>query len=291
MNFLGAILGGSAVAFTLSALLTIPAGALLLQVLLAAILAAVAWNVGSWYFGFPSSSTHAIIGGLIGAGIMAAGIESISWGVAELLSPLHEITGLVRILLFLIISIVLGVMGGYLMRTSTRVAFRNAKRTINKSIIRTNWLATAGMAFFNGSNNAQKQLGIIALILLAVGESAVIVVPFWTRAACAILLALGTLSGGWRVMKTIGNKIFSIKPVHAMDSQISSGITLALSTIAGAPVSTTHIITMSVIGVGAAENPRDVRWQVGKELIISMIVTIPSTIILSGVLVVLIQMF
>jgi PiT family inorganic phosphate transporter len=290
MNFLGAILGGSAVAFTLSALLTIPAGALLLQVLLAAILAAVAWNIGSWYFGFPSSSTHAIIGGLIGAGIMASGIESISWGVTELLSPLHEITGLVRILLFLVLSIVLGVVGGYLMRTCTRVAFRNAKRTINNSIIRINWLATAGMAFFNGSNNAQKQLGIIALVLLAAGESAVIEVPFWTRAACAVLLALGTLSGGWRVMKTIGNKIFSLKPVHAMDSQISSGITLALSTIAGAPVSTTHIITMSVIGVGTAENPRDVRWQVGKELIISMIVTIPSTIILSGVLVVLIKL-
>ena len=291
MNFVGALLGGSAVAFTLSGLIVMQSGELLLQVLLAAILAAAAWNIGSWYFGFPASSTHAIIGGLIGAGIMAAGTGSISWGITELLAPPYEITGLVRVMLFLVLSILLGVVGGYLMRKCTRVAFRNAKRTINRSIIRINWLATAGMAFFNGSNNAQKQLGIIALVLLAAGESVAIEVPFWTRAACALLLALGTVSGGWRVMKTIGSKIFSIKPVHAMDSQISSGITLALSTLAGAPVSTTHIITMSVIGVGAAENSRDVRWQVGKELLISMVVTIPSTIILSGLQVVLIQLF
>lgn len=284
MNFLGAILGGSAVAFTLSGLLTISSGVLLLKVLLAALLAAAAWNTGAWYLGLPSSSTHALIGGLMGAGIMAAGIGSVYWGVAELLSPPHEITGMVKVLLFLFLSIVLGLVGGYLMRRCTRLLFRNAKRTINRSIIRVNWLAAAGTAFFNGSNDAQKQLGIIALVLFAAGESAAPSVPLWARAACALLLTLGTLGGGWRIMKTIGNRIFSIKPVHSMDSQISSGAALGLSTLAGAPVSSTHIITMSVIGVGAAENPRDVRWQVGEELILSMIVTIPSTMILSGAL-------
>ena len=291
MNFLGAILGGSAVAFTLSGLLTIPSDELVLQVLLAALIAAATWNIGSWYFGLPSSSTHALIGGLMGAGITAAGIGSVYWGVAELLTPPHEITGMVKVMLFFMLSIVLGLVGGYLMRKCTWLLFRNAKRTINKSIIRVNWVAAAGMAFFNGSNDAQKQLGIIALVLLAAGESAALAVPFWARVACAILISLGTLGGGWRIMKTIGNRIFTIKPVHSMDSQISSGLTLGLSTIAGAPVSSTHIITMSVIGVGAAENPRNVRWQVGEELILSMILTIPATMILSGALLFLVQQF
>lgn len=291
MNFMGAILGGSAVAFTLSGLLTITSGVLLLQVLLAAIIAAATWNIGAWYFGFPSSSTHALIGGLMGAGIAAAGMGSVYWGVAELLSPPHEITGMVKVMLFFILSIVLGLVGGYLMRKCTRVLLRNAKRTINRSIIRINWVATAGLAFFNGSNDAQKQLGIIALVLFAAGESAVMAVPLWARVTCALLLTLGTLGGGWRIMKTIGNRIFTLKPVHSLDSQISSGVTLGLSTIAGAPVSSTHIITMSVIGVGAAENPRNVRWHIGEELILSMILTIPATMILSGALLLLVQHF
>ncbi len=291
MNFLGAILGGSAVAFTLSGLLTITSDMLLLRVLLAAITTAAAWNIGAWYFGLPSSSTHALIGGLMGAGITASGIGSVYWGIAELLFPPHEITGMVKVMLFLILSIVLGLAGGYLMRRCTWVLFRNAKRTINRDIIRVNWVAAAGTAFFNGSNDAQKQLGIIALVFFAAGESAVPTVPLWARVACALLLSFGTLGGGWRVMKTIGNRIFSLKPVHSMDSQISSGMTLALSTIAGAPVSSTHIITMSVIGVGAAENPRDVRWQVGEELILSMVVTIPVTMILSGALLFLVMHF
>jgi inorganic phosphate transporter, PiT family len=289
MNFLGAVLGGSAVAFTLSSLLTITSGVLMLQVLLAALIAAAGWNIGAWYFGLPSSSTHALIGGIMGAGIAAAGTGSISWGVTELLTPPHECTGMVKVMLFFILSIVLGLAGGYLMRRCTRFLFRNAKRTINKSIIRVNWLAAAGMAFFNGSNDAQKQLGIIALVLFAAGESAVLAVPFWARITCALLISLGTLGGGWRIMKTIGRRIFVIEPVHSMDSQISSGVTLGISTVAGAPVSSTHIITMSVIGVGAAENPRNVRWRVGGELVLSMILTIPITMLLSGALLFLIE--
>ena len=289
MNFLGAILGGSAVAFTLSGLLTITSGALLLQVLFAALIAASAWNFGSWYFGLPSSSTHALIGGLMGAGITAAGIGSVYWGVAELLTPPHEITGMVKVMLFLFLSIVLGLVGGYVMRRCTRFLLRNAKRTINRSIIRINWVAAAGMAFFNGSNDAQKQLGIIALVLLAAGEFSVLTVPLWARVICALLLSLGTLGGGWRIMKTIGSRIFSIEPVHSMDSQISSGVVLGLSTMAGAPVSSTHIITMSVIGVGAAENPRNVRWRVGEELFLSIILTVPATMFLSAAILFLVQ--
>lgn len=289
MNFLGAILGGSAVAFTLSGLLTITSGPLALQVLLAALIAAAGWNLGAWYVGLPSSSTHALIGGLIGAGVTAAGLGSVYWGIAELLAPPHEITGMVKVMLFLMISIILGLVGGYAMRRFTHLLFRNVGRSINRSITRVNWAAAAGMAFFNGSNDAQKQLGIIALVLLAAGEYAVLTVPLWARVVCAILLSLGTLGGGWRIMKTIGSRIFTIEPVHSMDSQISSGMTLGLSTLAGAPVSSTHIITMSVIGVGAAENPRNVRWDVGKSVMFSIILTLPVTMLLSAGIFILVQ--
>ena len=282
MNMLGAILGGSAVAFTLSGLLTITDPDLVLRVLFAALIAAAGWNLGAWYVRLPSSSTHALIGGLIGAGVTAAGTGSVYWGVADLLAPPHEVTGMVKVVLFLAVSIVVGLAGGYGMRRCTRVLLRNAKRTVNRTIVRINWAAAAGMAFFNGSNDAQKQLGIIALVLFAAGETAALVVPLWARVACAVLLSLGTLGGGWRIMKTIGSRIFALEPVHSLDSQLSSGVTLAASTLAGAPVSSTHIITMSVIGVGAAENPRMVRWRIGEELILSIILTLPATMLLSG---------
>lgn len=284
MNMLGAVLGGSAVAFTLSGLLTITDPDLVLQVLFAALIAAAGWNLGAWYVSLPSSSTHALIGGLIGAGVTAAGTGSVYWGVAELLAPPHEVTGMVKVVLFLAVSIVVGLAGGYGMRRCTRVLLRNAKRTVNRSIVRINWAAAAGMAFFNGSNDAQKQLGIIALVLFAAGETAALTVPLWARFTCAVLLSAGTLGGGWRIMKTIGSRIFALEPVHSLDSQISSGVTLAASTLAGAPVSSTHIITMSVIGVGAAENPRMVRWRIGEELILSIVLTLPATMLLSGVI-------
>lgn len=140
------------------------------------------------------------------------------------------------------------------------------------------------MAFFNGANDSQKQLGIIALVLFAAGESAAVEVPLWARLTCAVLLALGTLGGGWRIMRTLGRRIFKIEPIHSFDSQVSSAATIALSTLAGAPVSSTHVITTSVIGVGAAENPQRVHWGVGKEIVGAMVVTIPGTA-LSGALV------
>ncbi len=179
------------------------------------------------------------------------------------------------------------------MRRCTRFLFRNAKRTINKSIIRVNWLAAAGMAFFNGSNDAQKQLGIIALVLFAAGgESAVLAVPFWARITCALLISLGTLGGGWRIMKTIGRRIFVIEPVHSMDSQISSGgVTLGISTVAGAPrlIHAHHHHVGDRRRGGRRESPPECTLAGGRELVLSMILTIPITMLLSGALLFLIE--
>lgn len=284
MNFCGAILGGSAVALTISGLLTLEPGPELVYVLLCAVSAAALWNITAWKFGLPSSSTHALIGGLIGGGLAATGMQSINWGIQKLLSSPPELDGLVLVLFFLVISVFLGLAGGYLMRRVSGLLLRNARRSANRQIVRVNWAAAALMSFSNGANDAQKQLGIIALVLFAAGQIQAIEVPFWARVICAAMLAAGTVSAGWRIMTTLGHRIFKIEPIHSFDSQVSSGITIAISNLIGAPISSTHIISSSVLGVGYAENPLKVQWSVGRDVIMAMILTIPVAMIISAVL-------
>jgi len=284
MALLGALMGGSAVAFALSGLITIDSGVNVVMVMLSAITGATLWNIFTWKFGLPSSSTHALIGGLVGAAVAGEGLNSVYWGLDELLSPSHELAGLIKILVFLIISVLIGFFGSYLLHKSSMAILKNRKVSVNKKIIRMNWIAAAVIAFSNGANDSQKQLGIIALVLFAAGESATLDIPLWARIMCAVFLTLGTLGGGWRIMKTLGNRIFKIKPIHSLDSQISSGVSIALSTLAGAPISSTHIISMSVLGVGAAENSKKVHWSVGKDILIAMIMTIPITMLISSVI-------
>jgi PiT family inorganic phosphate transporter len=291
MSFLGAMLGGSAVAFTLTGLLTITSGDTLLVILLVALVTATAWNLITWKFGLPSSSSHSLIGGLVGGGIAAAGTGSVFWGVSELLGPAHDLVGLVKVLAFFVLSVLIGFIGSYLMHRCTRVLLRNAHRSANRRIIALNWCAAGVMAFSNGANDSQKQLGIIALAIFATGLSVTTEVPLAARIACAILLALGTLSGGWRIMNTLGRRIFRIEPVHSFDSQVFSASSIALSTFAGAPVSSTQVITMSVLGVGAAENPRKVKWDVGKHILVAMAVTIPITMVIAAGMYLLISPF
>jgi PiT family inorganic phosphate transporter len=283
MDILGALLGGSAVAFTISGLLLMEPSTELVVVVLAALVGATAWNLITWKSGLPSSSTHALIGGLIGAATAAAGLESVAWGLQELLIPPHELTGFVKILVFLIISVVIGFIGGYAIHRAVKFLLRNAHRSVTGSFVNLNWAAAGAMAFANGANDSQKQLGVIALVLFAAGFSATLDVPFWARIGCALMLGFGTLSGGWRIMTTLGRRLFKIEPVHSFDSQLSSGAAIAVSTFLGAPVSSTQVISLSVIGVGSAESPRKVQWSVGKKIVVAMLMTIPVTMIISGV--------
>jgi PiT family inorganic phosphate transporter len=284
LNFAGALFGGSAVALTVSGLLSLVPDQRLAWIAFLALFSAAAWNILTWRSGLPASSTHGLIGGLIGAGIAAAGVGSISWGVEELLSPSPHLAGVVKVMLFLVLSVFLGFAGGYAMRRFSRLLLRNAPMSINRAIVRTNWAAAAAMAFSNGANDAQKQMGMILLVLLATGLATEPVVPLWARLGCAALMAAGTLSGGWRIMTTLGQRIFRIEPIHSLDSQVSSGAVIALSTLAGAPVSSTHVISMSIIGVGVAENPLKVGWRVGAEILATMLVTIPATACIAALL-------
>lgn len=287
MSFFGTLLGGSAVAFTLAGLVSIPSGRQELVVIFAALVTATAWNLLTGRIGLPASSTHSFVGGLIGAGIAAAGTGSIFWGTDELLGPGHELAGVAKILAFFIISLVIGFGGSYLMHKTTALFLRNARRTANRMVIILNWCTVAVMAFTNAANDSQKQLGVIVMVLAASGAAVTAEVPFWARIGCAILLALGTVSGGWRIMHTLGRRIFRIEPIHSFDSQVFSASSLALSTIAGAPVSSTQVVTMSVLGVGAAENPRKVKWEAGRDILVGMAVTIPAMMVISGMMYVL----
>jgi len=284
MSFFGTLLGGSAVAFTLAGLVKVQSGPQELVVIFAALVTATVWNLITGRIGIPASSTHSLVGGLVGAGIAAAGTDSILWGVSDLFSPAHELTGMVKILAFFVISLFIGFAGSFLMHRTTALLLRNAKRTANRGIIALNWCAAAVMAFSNAANDSQKQLGLIGMILFVSGLALTSAVPLWARFAAAVLLSLGTVSGGWRIMNTLGRKIFRIEPVHSFDSQVFSASSIALSTLAGAPVSSTQVITMSVLGVGAAENPRKVKWEVGRHILVAMLVTIPATILISGIL-------
>jgi PiT family inorganic phosphate transporter len=284
LSFLGVLFGGSAVAFTLAGLVTGPSGPQELVIVFVAMVTATGWNLVTGRIGIPASSTHSLVGGLTGAGIAAAGTGSVLWGVDDLLGPTHELTGIAKILAFFVISLIIGFCGSYLMHRATGILLRNARRTANRTIIALNWCAAALMAFFNAANDSQKQLGLIAMVLVSSGLAATMDVPPWARIAAAVLLALGTISGGWRIMQTLGRKIFRIEPIHSFDSQVFSASSIAISTFAGAPVSSTQVITMSVLGVGAAENPRKVRWTVGKHMLTAMAITIPATMLAAGLL-------
>jgi PiT family inorganic phosphate transporter len=287
-SFIGTLLGGSAVAFTLAGLVSGLSGPEELSVIFAALVTATAWNLITGRLGLPASSTHALVGGLAGAGIAAAGTTGILWGISELLGPAHELTGFVKILAFFLISLLIGFAGSFLMHKAAVLLLRNARRTANRTIIGLNWCAAAVMAFANAANDSQKQLGLIAMVLVASGLALAPDVPFWARFVSAILLALGTVSGGWRIMHTLGRRIFRIEPIHSFDSQFFSASSIAVSTLAGAPVSSTQVITMSVLGVGAAENPRKVKWVVGRQILVAMGITIPATMLIAGIVYVII---
>ncbi|MDI6720120.1 MAG: inorganic phosphate transporter [Methanomicrobiales archaeon] len=282
LQFAGALLGGTAVAFTLSSLLAFDAGPAAVPVLLTALLGAIAWNLLTWRYALPSSSTHALIGGLVGAGVAYGGPAGIFWGVAEFLAPPHELAGLLKILVFLAVSLAVGLLGGFALHRTAALLLRNARRGVVREIARSNWIAAGFMAFFNGANDGGKLLGIVLLGLGASGTWAGTGQPLWARLGIALLITLGTVGGGWRIMATLGRRIFKIEPLHSFSSQFSSGASIALSTLAGAPISSTHVITSSVLGVGAAENPRRVRWSVGRDIVASMLLTLPATALLTA---------
>ncbi len=277
-EFLGPLLGGTAVANTIGSFIDLselPA-LLSLGVLLAGLLGAIAWNLLTWWWGIPSSSSHALVGGLAGAVVLAAGADHVVWGFAAWLDG-GPLSGVAKVVLALLLSPLLGFAVGYLIHRLFGLLFRAARPVLNRHLRRAQYLTTAGLAFSHGANDAQKSMGILTLVLLLGGFIPSFQVPFWVMLACATAMTLGILSGGWRIVRTLGFAVYKVRPLHALDSQLTSAAVIFSASLAGAPVSTSHVVASSIMGIGASEHPRRVRWGKAGEIVATWAITIPAS--------------
>ena len=268
-EFAGPFIFGVAVATTIGEglldLSVIPAHAIT-----AALLAAVIWNLITWYIGIPSSSSHALIGGLLGSAVLAGGF---GW-----INP----SGLIKILAALLISPVLGLAAGFLAMRSVLWAARGASPRVNYLFRRLQVGTLLALALSHGTNDAQKTMGVIAMGLVASGYLDVFYVPLWVIAASAGAIALGTSLGGWRLIRTLGGKIMRVRPVHAFTSQVAGTAVILGAALLGGPVSTTQVMSSAIMGVGAAERITKVRWLILQDMVTAWLLTIPVTAAVSA---------
>lgn len=290
LELLGALFGGSAVAYTVAKMIKVAPGHVLLLLLLVALAAATVWNVFTWRIGLPSSSTHALIGGLIGAVCIATDPDDVVWGVKELGEG--QLTGIAKVVAGLVFSPIAGFIVAYIMQIIMEGVLKNTSfvRT-NRYLKRIQWLVVGTLAFSHGANDTQKVMGVIILALMATGYTAVgsYDIPMWLRLTVALIMFAGILCGGWSIMRTLGRGIFPLRPIHSSASLFASGVSLFASTELGAPVSTTHLVVGSIIGVGAADEYRMVNWQTGKNMVMAWCVTIPASALLSALVYIPIQ--
>lgn len=275
-EFLGPLLGGTAVANTIGKFVVLDgiAPVLSLSILLCGLIGAIVWNLGTWYFGIPSSSSHALVGGLIGAVVVSVGSDHVVWGFGELADG--HVTGIVKVLAALILSPLIGFWFGFLVHRLLTAVLVAANPAANSRLRAIQYITAAGLAFSHGANDAQKSMGILTLVLLLGGFIPSFEVPFWVMVACATAITLGILSGGWRIVRTLGFAIYRVRPIHALGSQLTSALVILGASAGGAPVSTTHVVATSIMGIGASERPRAVRWSKAGDIAMTWIITIPG---------------
>ncbi len=243
------------------------------SVVLAGILSAITYNLVTWKYGLPSSSSNALIGGLVGAGLYGIGNHSIHWGFMALIDG--HLEGVMKIIAGLFLSPFAGFVIGFFlmkffMRIFSRLTIQNRKFFIWSQYISISWLG-----FSHGANDAQKGMGIIAMILFASGYSDYFFVPDWVIVLCAGSITIGTLFGGWSIIKTLGFGIIKVKLLHSFTDQIGSAFINSLATSFGAPTSTTQVVTTTLIGIGAAEKPKHVKWKVAYTIVSNWFTNIP----------------
>ena len=267
LNLIGALLG-TEVAHTLGTGIVRPELVMGSHILvLAALIGAIAWNSITWYFGIPSSSSHALIGGLMGAAFADAGP-----------SALNLMSIVKKVVAPLLISPLAGFTVGFLMMVGISIAFFRVDRRFVNRFFRKSQMASAGiMALSHGLNDAQKTMGVITLALLIFGKIDVVHVPLWVKLACALAMAAGTAVGGWKIVKTMGHKIFKLEPVHGFAAETSAAMVIGCASAFGAPISTTHTITACIFGVGSTKRLSAVRWGIAGHLIIAWVLTIPAS--------------
>jgi PiT family inorganic phosphate transporter len=229
-------------------------------------------DIVTWYFGIPSSSSHALIGGLVGAVMVSAGVQAIN------------ASGLLKVVLALLFSPILGLIVAYILMHITLFLTRGATPKGNGIFKRSQFFTSLGLALSHGANDAQKTMGIITLGLVVEGVLDEFVVPTWVIFLSASMIALGTAAGGWRLIRTLGWRIYKIRPVHGFVSQIASGSIILGAALAGGPVSTTQVMSSSIMGAGSAERLSKVRWLVGYQMLVAWVLTIPVAALLAALL-------
>ncbi|MEN9562305.1 MAG: hypothetical protein RIR73_549 [Chloroflexota bacterium] len=269
VEFFGPFLFGVTVAKTVGGGI-VSSETLSLQALSVGLVGAIIWNLITWFLGIPSSSSHALVGGLIGATAISSG-----WGAIK-------ISGLYKVLAALFISPLLGFLIGVLVLRSIYFFARHASPSINNFFKQSQLLTAMVLAFSHGTNDTQKTIGIIVLSLIIGGVLQEFSVPFWVIVASASAMSLGTILGGWRLIRTLGGKFYKIRPVHSFASQLTSGAVILTASLLGSPVSTTQVVSSSIIGVGASERFGKVRWGVAGDILTAWLITIPISALFSA---------
>ncbi|MGF9978407.1 inorganic phosphate transporter [Viridibacillus arvi] len=249
-------------------------------IILAALLSAIIWNLVTWYYGIPSSSSHALIGSLAGAAIAAAGFAVLNY------------EGFIKIIKALIYSPFIAIVAGFIMMSIFKVLFKdlNLYRT-NKGFRRLQIFTAAVQSFTHGTNDAQKSMGIITMALIAAGLQTGDDIPMWVRIAAATAMGLGTSIGGYKIIKTVGGKIMKIRPVNGAAADLASAAVIFGATQLHLPVSTTHVISSSIMGVGSAQRVKGVKWGVAKKIVLTWIITLPTSAIMGAAIFFVLNLF
>jgi PiT family inorganic phosphate transporter len=263
-EFTGPMVFGVAVATTIGHDI-VSADSINILVLLAACTSAIFWNILTWILGIPSSSSHALIGGLIGAVVIDAGFDALMMG------------GILKVLIALFVSPIIGFLAGLLIANLIFLLSWRASPKINEVFKKLQIITSLGLALSHGTNDAQKTMGIITLGLVITGFQATFEVPFWVIVICSLAIATGTAVGGKQLIKTLGSKFYKIRPVHGFAAQATSAIVIFTASMLGGPVSTTQVVSTAIMGVGAAERVSKVRWGVAGEIATAWLLTIPAT--------------
>jgi PiT family inorganic phosphate transporter len=250
-------------------------------IILTALLGAILWNLLTWWLGLPSSSSHALVGGLVGSAIFYRGFHAVIWsGVVK------------KVVVPGIVSPLLGLMCGFLVMLAILWIFRRANpHVINARFRKAQWVSASFMALAHGTNDAQKVMGVITLALVTAGHQTDFHIPTWVKVGCATMMALGTSAGGWRIIKTLGCNVVKMQPVNGFAADLTSSTLLLTTAHLGMPVSTTHVISASIMGVGATRRLSAVRWGVAGNILTAWVLTLPASALAAGVAFVVIRFF
>jgi PiT family inorganic phosphate transporter len=271
LNFIGAMIS-TGVAKTIGGDIVMSPDLINEMVIISGLVGAIVWNLLTWWFGMPSSSSHALIGGMIGAIIISAGTAALNdWGI-------------LKIVLSLILSPITAIACGFLiMKIIFFICHSYKPARVNLTANRLQIISAALMAFSHGSNDAQKSMGIITLALVSGGVIETLEVPTVVKLLCAAAMALGTSVGGWKIIRTVGGKIFKMHPIHGFAADLNSAVVILSATLLHLPVSTTHVVSGSIMGVGSAQRFKAVHWDVARNMVTAWVMTIPCTAVMGAI--------